>query len=188
MSNETTQKAWQNWDQGESNYENGRFLGQISTVASNQTYQSISNGLNLPSSTNSLFTEDFDDTRDCTVYQDLLMKDGKFTIVTTPDQIPTKFRAGFHNVLAGLAPGPRHPRHQQPLHRQLRQQLHCLRQEEQRCRRPSILILGIQTSWQENRIVIFSDFFPSAVFYTQLWQKCHLYIYWHLSFRVFIQI
>ena len=85
------QKAWQNWDQGEGNYENGRFLGQISTVASNQTYQSISNGLN--SFTNSLFMEDFDGTRDGTIYQDLLMKDGKFTLVTTPDQIPTKFRA-----------------------------------------------------------------------------------------------
>ena len=84
-------------------------------------------------------------------------------------EISTKFRDSFHNILAGLAPGPRHPRHQQPLHRQLCQQLHRLRQEEQRRRRPSILILGLQTSRQENRIVIFSDFFPSsAVFFTQL--------------------
>ena len=94
---ETTQKAWQNWDQGEGNYENGRFLGQISTVASNQTYQSISNGLNLPSSTDLLFTEDFDETRDGTIFQDLWMKDGKFTIVSTPDQIPTEFRALSNN-------------------------------------------------------------------------------------------
>ena len=93
MSNQTTQKAW-NGNQGEGDYENGRFLGQITTVASNQTNQSIRARLNLPSSTNSLLSaEDLDETRDCTIYQDLLMKDGKFTIIATSDQIPTKFQA-----------------------------------------------------------------------------------------------